>query len=168
MFVDFFIRRPVFATVLALLTVLGGAIAIPGLPIAQYPQLAAPQVTITAIYTGASSQDVETAVTNPIEEAVNGVEGMRYLQSTSTNDGIAAVTVTFDLERNIDLAAVDVQNRVQQALPRLPAEVRNNGVTVVKNSTAFVLAAAFHAKGDVYPVEFISNYVDRYVRDEVR
>src|SRR5262249_9543117 len=107
MFVDFFIRRPVFATVCALLTIIGGAIAIPTLPIAQYPQLAAPQVTVTAVYTGASAQVVESAVTIPLEQAINGVDGMRYIQSTSSNDGVSSITVTFNVERDIDLAAVD-------------------------------------------------------------
>jgi HAE1 family hydrophobic/amphiphilic exporter-1 len=167
-FVDFFLKRPVLSTVLALLTVIGGAIAIPTLPVAQYPQLAAPQVTVTAIYTGASAQDVESAVTTPLEQAINGVEGMKYIQSTSSNDGVASVIVTFDLERDIDLAAIDVQNRVSQALPRLPGDVRQNGVTVVKNSTAFVLAGAFWAENDVYSTEFVSNYVDLYVRDAVK
>ncbi len=168
MFVNFFIRRPVFATVCALLTIIGGAIAIPTLPVAQYPQLAAPQVTITSLYRGASSQTVESAVTTPIEQAVNGVEGMKYMQSSSTNNGVSTVTVTFDLERDVDLAAVDVQNRVQQVIARLPAEVRNAGVTVAKTSTAIVLAAAFYAENGAYSEEFVSNYVDTYVANAVK
>ncbi|MGN6109563.1 MAG: efflux RND transporter permease subunit, partial [Kofleriaceae bacterium] len=167
MFVDFFIRRPVLASVLAMLTVIGGAIAIPALPIARYPQLAAPQVVVTANYIGASSQIVEAAVTTPLEVSINGAEGMRYIQSASTNDGISTVTVTFNPERDIDLAAVDVQNRVQTALPRLPVDVRNTGVTVTKSSTSIVLAAAFFARQGEYSQEFISNYIDRYVRDEL-
>jgi HAE1 family hydrophobic/amphiphilic exporter-1 len=165
MFVDFFIKRPVLATVLALLMVLLGAIAIPSLPIARYPTLAAPQVIVNAVYTGASSQVVEAAVTTPLEEAINGAEGMRYIQSTSTNDGLSTITVTFESSRDIDLAAVDVQNRVQSALPRLPVDVRNTGVTVTKSSTSIVLAAAFTADRGQYSTAFISNYVDRFVRD---
>ncbi|MDB4957522.1 MAG: efflux system, inner rane transporter CmeB [Myxococcales bacterium] len=163
--VDFFIRRPVLATVLALLTVLGGAISIPSLPIARYPTLAAPQVVVNAVYIGASSQIVEAAVTTPLEEAINGVEGMRYIQSSSTNDGVSTITVTFEPTRDIDIASVDVQNRVQSALPRLPLDVRNTGVTVVKSSTSIVLAVAFYADQNTYSTTFISNYVDRYVRD---
>ena len=118
MFVDFFIRRPVFATVCSLLLVLGGAVAIPTLPVAQYPQLAPPQVTASAFYTGANAQVVESAVTTPLEQSINGVEGMKYIQSSSGSDGASNVTVTFDVSRNVDLAAVDVQNRVNQALGR--------------------------------------------------
>ena len=165
MFVDFFIKRPVLATVLALLTVLIGAIAIPTLPIARYPTLAAPQVVVTANYIGASSDVVEAAVTTPLEEAINGVEGMRYIQSNSTNDGVATITVTFEPSRDVDLAAVDVENRVQSTLPRLPLDVRNTGVTVTKSSTSIVLAIAFTSEHDEYTTTFISNYVDRYVRD---
>ncbi len=168
MFVNFFIRRPVFATVCALLTVIGGAIAIPTLPVAQYPQLAAPQVTVTSLYRGASSQTVEAAVTTPIEQAVNGVEGMKYMTSSSTSNGVSTVTVTFDLERDINLAAVNVQNRVQQVVARLPAEVRNSGVTVAKSSTAIVLAAAFSAEKGAYSDEFVSNYVDTYVTNAIK
>src|SRR4051812_29211798 len=129
---DVFIRRPVLATVCALLIVIGGAIAIPNLPIARYPTLAAPPGIVTGTYIGASSEPVEAAVTTPLEQAINGVEGMRYMQSSSTNDGLSTVTVTFEPTRDIDLAAVDAQNRVQSALPRLPAEIRATGITVTK------------------------------------
>jgi HAE1 family hydrophobic/amphiphilic exporter-1 len=144
-FVDFFIRRPVLSAVLAMLTVIAGALAIPSLPIARYPTLAAPQIVVNSVYIGASSQVVEAAVTTPLEVAINGAEGMRYIQSSSTNDGLSTITVTFEPGRNIDLAAVDVQNRVQSALPRVPVDVRNTGVTVTKSSTSIVLAIAFYA-----------------------
>src|SRR5512143_3569649 len=156
-FVDFFIRRPVLSSVLAMLTVIGGAIAIPSLPVARYPTLAAPQVVVTATYIGASSQIVEAAVTTPLEVAINGAEGMRYIQSSSTNDGLSTITVTFQPGRNVDLAAVEVQNRIASALPRLPVDVRNTGVTVTKSSTSIVLAAAFYADHDAYSTTFISN-----------
>ena len=120
MFVDFFIQRPVFATVCALLIVLGGAISIPTLPIAQYPDLAPPQVVVSSGYIGANAQAVESAVTIPLEQAINGVPGMKYITSASGNDGSSVITVTFDVSRNVDLASVDVQNRVNQALGRLP------------------------------------------------
>ena len=163
-FSEFFIRRPVLSTVCSLLIVIGGAIAIPTLPIARYPELAAPQVIVSSLYIGANSDVVEAAVTTRLEESINGVEGMRYMQSSSTNDGLSTITVTFDPSRDIDLGAVDVQNRVQTALPRLPADVRSTGVTVTKSSTAIVLAAAFFSDHGEYSPEFISNYVDRYVR----
>ena len=114
--VDFFIRRPVFATVCSLLIVLAGAVAIPTLPIAQYPNLTPPTVSVNAFYTGANSQAVETSVTTLLEQAINGAEGMRYMSSTSGNDGTSAISATFDLDRNLDVAAVDVQNRASSAL----------------------------------------------------
>ena len=116
MFVDTFIRRPILASVCSLVLILAGAVAIPTMPVAQYPSLAPPQVNVTAIYTGANAQEVETAVTTPLEQAINGVEGMLYMTSSSTNSGIATITVTFDVTRDQDVAAVDVQNRVNQTL----------------------------------------------------
>jgi HAE1 family hydrophobic/amphiphilic exporter-1 len=166
-YIEFFLRRPILASVLAMLTVIGGAIAIPSLPVARYPTLAAPQVIVNSVYIGASSEVVEAAVTTPLEEAINGVPGMRYLQSSSTSDGLSTVTVTFEPSRSIDLAAIDVQNRVQQAVPRLPAEVRATGVTVAKSSTSIVLAIAFWADPGTYSTQFVSNYVDRYVRNSL-
>ena len=141
MFVDTFIRRPILATVCSLVIVLAGALAIPSMPVAQYPDVAPPTVSVTSVYTGANAETVETAVTTPLEQAINGVEGMMYMSSSSTNSGVSQITVTFDVTRNPDLAAVDVQNRVNQALGRLPAEVRQLGVTVQKSASNFVLAA---------------------------
>src|SRR5881275_3739699 len=115
MFVDFFIKRPIFATVCALLIILGGAVSIPTLPLAQFPNLAPPTVQVGAFYNGASAQVVETAVTTPLEQQINGVEGMKYLTSSSGNDGTSSIVATFDINRNLDLAAVDVQNRVSTA-----------------------------------------------------
>src|SRR3989337_111040 len=138
MIADVFIRRPVLSTVCSLLIILAGAIAIPTLPIARYPELAPPAVTVSAFYTGANAQTVESAVTTPLEQAINGVEGMTYITSSSTNSGFATITVTFDIDRDQDLAAVDVQNRVNQALGRMPAEVRQNGISVTKVSSGFI------------------------------
>jgi HAE1 family hydrophobic/amphiphilic exporter-1 len=168
MFVDTFIRRPVLSTVCSLVIILAGAIAIPTLPIAQYPELAPPQVSVTSVYTGASAQTVETAVTIPIEQAINGVEGLLYMTSTSTNSGLSTVTATFQLDRNQDLAAVDVQNRVSSALGRLPNEVKNIGVTVTKSSTGFVLAAGVYDRNQRYDSLFLSNYLDVFVRDALK
>jgi hydrophobic/amphiphilic exporter-1 (mainly G- bacteria), HAE1 family len=168
LFVDFFIRRPVFATVCALLIILGGAISIPSLPIAQFPALAPPQVLVTSVYIGANAQAVETAVTIPLEQAINGVQGMRYITSNSGNDGTSIITVTFDVTRNVDLAAVDVQNRVSQALGRLPNEVRNTGVIITKQATGFVFAAGVYADAGQYDGLFLSNYIDVYVKDAIK
>src|SRR5271170_6296153 len=112
MFAEFFVHRPVFASVCALLIVLAGTAVIPTLPIAQFPDLAPPQVGVTSSYIGASTQTVESAVTIPLEQEINGAEGMKYMTSTSGNDGSSNITVTFDLSRNPDLATVDIQNRV--------------------------------------------------------
>src|ERR671910_2034978 len=141
MFVDTFITRPILATVCSLVIVLAAALAFPTMPLAQYPEVAPPQVSVLAIYTGANAETVETAVTTPLEQAINGVEGMMYMSSQSTNSGVSQITVTFDVTRNQDLAAVDVQNRVNQALGRLPGEVRQTGVTVQKSANNFVVAA---------------------------
>ncbi|HVY37577.1 MAG TPA: multidrug efflux RND transporter permease subunit [Polyangia bacterium] len=168
MFAAFFIRRPIFASVCAILIVLAGGISIPTLPIAQYPELAAPQVQVQSVYVGASAQAVESAVTTPLEQAINGAEGMRYLSSTSTSDGASSIVATFDVGRNKDLAAVDVQNRVSTALPRLPAEVKNTGVTVIKTSPAIVIAAGFYSDDNSLSNLFISNYLDLYVREELQ
>src|SRR5947209_17184380 len=111
MFVNFFITRPVFATVCSLLIVLAGAISIPTLPIAQIPSLAPPQVTVTSNYIGANSQSVETTVTTILEEAISGAEGMRYMTSSSGNDGTSSIVATFALVSNLDIAFVDVHNR---------------------------------------------------------
>ena len=110
--VDFFIHRPVFATVCALLIILAGAVCIPTLPISLYPTLAPPQVTVTSNYVGANAQTVESAVTIPLEQQINGVQGMRYISSTSSNDGTSAIITTFQTGYSLDIAAVDVQNRV--------------------------------------------------------
>ena len=112
LFVDFFIHRPVFATVCALLIILAGAVCIPTLPIAMYPKLAPPQVNVVCNYMGANADTVEKAVTIPLEESINGVEGMRYIRSSSTNSGTSQITVTFQTGYSLDIAAVDVQNRV--------------------------------------------------------
>jgi len=166
--VKFFISRPVFATVCALLIILAGAIAIPTLPIAQFPQLAPPQVTVSSFYTGANSQAVETGVTTLLEQAINGAEGMRYISSSSGNDGSSSITATFDITRDLDIAAVDVQNRASTALGRLPGEVQTTGVTVNKNSGSFVMAVGVYADKGQYDPLFISNYLDVYVKDALK
>ena len=168
MFVDFFIRRPVFATVCALLIILGGVIAIPSLPIAQFPQLAPPQVQVTSSYIGANAQTVESAVTIPLEQAINGVPGMKYISSSSGNDGTSQIVVTFDSQRDVDLAAVDVQNRVNQTLGRLPNEVKNTGIIITKQFSGFVCAAGLYSDNGQYDSLFISNYLDVYVKDALK
>ena len=168
MFVDTFIRRPILASVCSLVLILAGAVAIPTMPVSQYPSLASPQVNVTAIYTGANAQEVETAVTTPLEQAINGVEGMLYMSSSSTNSGISTITVTFDITRDQDVAAVDVQNRVNQTLGRMPAEVRTTGITVQKQSTGFIMAVGIYSEKGNYDSLFMSNYLDVYVKDAIK
>jgi HAE1 family hydrophobic/amphiphilic exporter-1 len=168
MFVETFIKRPILASVCSLVIILAGAISIPTLPIAQFPELAPPQVQVIAVYNGASAQTVETAVTTPIEQAINGIEGMQYMTSSSSSDGSCAITITFDVTRDLDIAAVDVQNRISQVAGRLPNEVNAVGVAVSKVSNNFVLAAGAFAEHGEYDLAFVSNYVDRFVKDELK
>ncbi len=168
MFVDFFIRRPVFATVCALLIILSGAVCIPNLPVAMYPTLAPPVVSVTTNYVGADAQTVEKAVTIPLEEAINGVEGMRYISSSSSNSGTSQISTTFDTGYDLDIAAVDVQNRVASVQGRLPAAVNATGITITKSSFNFVFGAGFYTLDGRYSGEFISNYLDVYVKDALK
>lgn len=165
---DRFIRRPVLSSVCALLVVIAGAVSIPTLPVARYPELTPPSVSVSAFYTGANAQAVESAVTTPLEQVINGVEGMTYMTSSSTNSGASLITVFFEVGRDPDLAAVDVQNRVNQALGRLPAEVRANGVSVTKNTAGFLMGVGFFSRDNRYDSLFISNYLDVHVRDAIK
>jgi hydrophobic/amphiphilic exporter-1 (mainly G- bacteria), HAE1 family len=165
MFTEFFIRRPVFASVLSILITLVGAISIPALPVEQYPELALPQVTVTSTYLGASAQVVESAVTTVLERQLNGLEGMRYISSTSTNDGVSIITLTFDPSRSVDLAAVDVQNRVATASARLPPEVNALGIVINRTQPQLLMAYGLYAEQGRYDTGFISNYADVYLRD---
>ncbi len=168
MFVDFFIHRPVFATVCALLIILAGAVCIPTLPIELYPNLAPPQVSVTCNYIGANADTVEKAVTIPLEEAINGVEGMRYISSSSTNSGVSSIIISFQTGYSLDIAAVDVQNRVASVQGRLPAAVNATGISIVKVSQNFVFGSGFFTRDNRYSPEFISNYLDVYVKDALK
>jgi hydrophobic/amphiphilic exporter-1 (mainly G- bacteria), HAE1 family len=168
MFVDFFIKRPVFATVCSIIILLLGAIAIPTLPIAQYPEISPIQVNVTANYIGADAQTVEETVTTLLEQEINGVEGMRYISSSSSNDGTSNISVTFDAGTDQDIAAVDVQNRVSLAEPRLPETVRQTGVTITKQSSSLLLAMSLYTDNNEYDNIFLSNYADLYMVDAIR
>jgi hydrophobic/amphiphilic exporter-1 (mainly G- bacteria), HAE1 family len=168
LFVEFFIRRPIFATVCALLIILAGAVCIPSLPISLYPQLAPPQVAVNAAYVGANAQVVESAVTIPLEEQINGVQGMRYIQSNSGNDGSSSITTTFENGYDLNIAAVDVQNRVAAAQGRLPAIVNQVGISITKANSNFVFGVGFYADKGQYSNLFISNYVDVYVKNALK
>ena len=168
MFADFFIKRPVFAIVCALVILVVGFISLPTLPVEQYPDISPAQITVTANYVGANAQVVEDTVTTVLERQINGVEGMRYMNSTSSNDGTSTIVITFEQGYDFDVAASDVQNRVLQAEPKLPEVVRQTGVTVSKQSSAIVLAMALYSEDDRYDDTFISNYADLYVLDPLR
>ncbi len=165
---DFFIRRPVFAAVCSVVITLLGLASIPLLPVAQYPEIAPPQVVVTANYTGASAEVVESTVTNILERELNGIQGVRYIKSTSANDGTSNITLTFDIGRDQDLAAVDVQNRVSTVLSRLPGPVQQTGVRVNKETGGFLLALGLYAENNRYDDIYLSNYADLYLADALR
>ena len=159
MFSSFFIKRPILTSVCALLILLLGGVSIPTLPIAQYPEIAPPQVTVSASYIGASANVVENTVTNILEREINGVEASRYISSTSSS-GSSSINITFEPSRDADLAAVDVQNRVSIAESRLPEAVQRTGVTVRRESAGFLMAIGIYAESDRYSPLFLSNYAD--------
>ncbi len=163
----FFLSRPIFAIVCSLVILILGLVAIPTLPIAQYPQIAPPVVTVTAAYIGASPESVESAVTTPLENAINGVEGLRYISSTSSQ-GTSTVTATFDLGTNLDIAATDVQNAVQTAMGQLPNEVKQTGVTVTKNNGSFVMALALISDNGAHNSLFLSNYAELNIVNDLK
>jgi HAE1 family hydrophobic/amphiphilic exporter-1/multidrug efflux pump len=161
----FFIDRPIFAAVLSVFVILAGLAAMRVLPIAQYPEIAPPVVTVQAVYPGASAQVLEQTVAAPLENQINGVENMIYMSSTSTSQGVVQIQVTFDIGTDADKAALNVNNRVKQAEPRLPLEVRRQGVTVEKGSSAFLQVLAFYSPEGRFDDVFISNYVTMNVLD---
>lgn len=164
---EVFIRRPVTSIVISILITLIGGIAITTLPISQYPNISPPTVTVTASYTGADAQTVEQTVTTLIESQINGTPGMRYMTSNSTSDGRASITVTFDVGTDIDIATLDVQNRVGIAEPALPETVRRLGVTTRKANTDALMMIALISPNGTRDQKFLANYANLYVRDAI-
>jgi hydrophobe/amphiphile efflux-1 (HAE1) family protein len=164
----FFIDRPIFAAVLSVLIAIMGALAYPTLPIAQYPEIAPPTVVVNASYPGASAETLAETVAAPIEEAINGVEGMIYMSSSSVGNGQVSITVSFRQGVNVDQAQVLVQNRVTTAEPRLPDDVRRIGVTVDKSSPDLILVAFFRSPDQSLSQDYISNYVTLQVLDRIK
>lgn len=152
----------------SIVIVLAGAVVIPTLPVAQFPQVAPPVVTVSATYTGASAQTVEASVTTPLEEAINGVAGLRYISSTSTNQGVSTITCTFELDRDLDLAATDVQTAVNNTTGQLPAAVRNTGVTVSKNSGQFLIGIALTSDDPSTDALALGNYATLNIVDPLK
>jgi hydrophobe/amphiphile efflux-1 (HAE1) family protein len=164
----FFIRRPIFASVISIVVVLAGIVAITALPVSQYPEIVPPTVQVTAVYPGATAETLLQTVAAPIEEQINGVPGMLYLGSTSSSNGVVQITVTFAIGTDVELAATEVANRVRIAEPRLPEEVRRNGVTVQKRSLDFLQIIAFESPSGRYDSLFLSNYVSINVVDSLK
>ena len=164
-FAHFFIDRPVFAAVISIVTVIVGVLAAFSLPVSQYPQIAPPTVTVTATYPGADAQTVADTVATPIEQQINGVEGMLYMSSQSSNNGTMRLTVTFALGTDLDSAQVQVQNRVAIAEPTLPAEVRQTGVVVRKASPDITMVVQLYSPDNSRDALFLSNYATLRVRD---
>ena len=169
MFVKTFIQRPVFTIVCSIVVLLTGLVSIPTLPVEQYPDINPVQVVVSANYIGASAAVVENTVTTVLERQINGVDGMKYMNSISSENGASQITVTFEQGYNIDIAAVDVLNRVSLAEPQLPDLVRQTGVSVTKQSSGILLGMAiFSEEEGSYDDNFISNYADLYVLDDIR
>jgi HAE1 family hydrophobic/amphiphilic exporter-1/multidrug efflux pump len=168
MFSRFFIDRPIFAAVLSIFIVIAGLAAMRALPIAQYPEIAPPVVTVQAIYPGASATTLEQTVAAPLENAINGVEDMLYMGSNSSSNGVVQIQVTLEIGTDVDQAALNVNNRVKQAEARLPQEVRRQGVTVEKGSSAFLQVLAFYSPDGRFSDLDTSNYVTLNVLDQLK
>src|SRR6476469_3460853 len=166
--VNFFIQRPIFASAIAVIMVLAGAISYFLLPVSQFPDITPPQVVVSAVYPGASAQVVADTVTTPLEQQINGVAGMTYMSSSSSNDGSSTITITFDVGYPLSIAAVDVQNRVAQAASSLPPIVNQAGVTIKKQNPNFVLIVNLTSPdGSVDPVA-LSNYAYLQIVDPLK
>ena len=162
-----FIHRPVLSIVISLVIVVAGLLAMTALPIAQYPQITPPTIVVSTQYVGASADVVEQTVAAPIEQQVNGAQNMIYMQSKSTNDGKMVLTVTFDVGTNLDIASVDVQNRVAQANSSLPPDVVQNGVTVKKQSSQVLMYICVYSPNGEYDGLFLSNYCAINILDQL-
>ena len=166
-FSRFFIDRPIFAAVLSIVVLIAGAIAIFSLPVSEYPEVVPPSIVVRAIYPGANPRSLAETVAAPLEEQINGVENMLYMSSQGTSDGVLTLTVTFRVGTDVDLAQVQVQNRVSQALPRLPEEVRQLGVTTVKSSPDLTMVVHLFSPDNRYNETYLRNYAVLQVKDEL-
>src|SRR5437899_3738743 len=161
----FFIDRPIFAAVVSIVFVIVGGVSFSRLPVAQYPEIAPPIINVTGQYPGAGADVVASTVVAPIEEQINGVENMLYVSSNSNADGRFTISVSFDLGTNLDIAQVQVQNRVALAQPRLPVDVRQVGVTVTKSSPDLMMVVHLYSPDRSLDALFISNYATLEIKD---
>src|SRR6266496_4433211 len=166
-FSRFFIDRPIFAGVLSIVVFLAGAIAMVSLPVSEYPEVVPPSIVVRAVYPGANPRVLSEAVATPLEEQINGVENMLYMSSQATSDGVLTTTVTFRIGTDVDLAQVQVQNRVAQALPRLPEEVRTLGVTTVKSSPDLTMVVHIVSPDNRYNIVYLRNYALLQIKDVI-
>src|SRR6476661_6507854 len=167
-FSRFFIERPIFASVIAIIIALAGVIASQILPVAQYPDIAPPIVTITASYPGASAETLAKTVAAPIEEQLSGVENLIYFNSSAAADGTVGITATFEVGTNVDTAVFQLNNRVNIALPRLPDEVRRNGIIVQKRSNDILLVVALVSRAGAQKTTFMADYATVNMIDELK
>lgn len=163
----FFIDRPIFAWVIAIIIMLAGGLAILKLPIAQYPTVAPPAIQLTATYPGADAQTVQDTVTQVIEQNMNGIDNMMYMSSTSDSSGTVQITLTFASGTDADIAQVQVQNKLQLATPLLPQEVQQQGISVEKSSSSFLMVAGFISNNGSMTQDDIADYVGSNVKDPI-
>src|SRR6201988_3598437 len=161
----FFINRPIVAIVIAILTVIAGVLAMTKLPIAQLPDIVPPQVNVAATYTGADALTIEQSVATPLEQQMNGVDNMLYMESTNSNDGTMQLTVTFDVETDPNIDQVNVQNRNAQAQPNLPAEVNQFGLTIRKSTGLPLIVPSLRSPHGTYDALFLANYANINIVD---
>ena len=163
----FFVNRPIFSIVIAVVLTLVGIIALTTLPVSQYPNITPPVASVSAIFTGADAKTVEETVTTPIEVEVNGTPGMDYITTYSTSSGNMSMNITFDIDANIDIATLDVQNRVSTAEPQLPQDVTRLGVVTRKRSPSLFMVVGLYSPDGTHNTSYLDNYAKIFVRDRL-
>ena len=161
----FFIRRPIVAIVIAIVTVIAGIVSLQGLPVAQFPDIVPPQIIVTGTYTGADAETIEQSVATPLEQQMNGVDDMLYMQSTNGNDGSMQLTVTFDIDTDPNIDQVNVQNRMAQAQPNLPTEVTQFGFTMRKSTGLPMMMVSLYSPTNTYDALYLANYANINIVD---
>ena len=164
---EFFVRRPIVAMVIAIIMVIVGVVAMQSLPIAQYPEITPPEISVSATYTGANAEVVEQSVATPVEQKVNGVENMIYMKSVNSNDGKMNLSVSFEVGSDLDMSNVLVQNRVSESEASIPEEVRRLGITVKKKLSFPLMLVSIYSPNSSYDQDFQSNYLTINVLDAV-